>query len=332
MEFRTFTAGPDDDGRRFDRVLKKMFPQSPLSEIYRLLRKGFVKLNGKKADENARVKEGDIITAACFVCKTDVPNNACASKEASFDTIFRNNYIWIINKPYVIPVQPTESGTQSISSLVAESAGSLAGTSLSFTAAPLHRLDKYTTGLLVISQNLLGAQWFSAALASEKPRLIKKTYIGIVQGELKDNCSWKDIILSENETSATRKFHTVTVCQQGSDDMAETNAFPLAHGAIAGSSVTLVQFDILTGKKHQIRAQSSYHGYPLWNDTAYGAKKQQQSSQEYQFRAFYLHALRLECDDENPIGLPHELIAPPPPDFIFFLTSALIKWNGSLIL
>jgi 23S rRNA pseudouridine955/2504/2580 synthase len=357
MEWSTFTAGIDDNGRRFDRILKRLLPHAALSELYQNLRKGFVKLNGKKADGSTRVSTNDIISVASFLVAPENTEEPQQMYCTSLETVFRNEYIWVINKPYGIPVQPSEGTGEnhaSLSEIVAtEYKASRNGSdSLSFIPGPLHRLDRNTTGLLAFSQNLLGAQWFTKALSSESPngRLIQKTYIGIAQGHLQTTAVWEDTITESNNTDP-HSFHTVNVgdahtpissttpsstIPYDSRDLlaakystAITKAIPLAYGSCINKPLTLVQFDILTGRKHQIRAQSSRHGFPLFGDIAYSGSVIPPSL--HADRAFYLHAIRLSFQD-NPIGLPNELIAPLSKDFTNFLSQTLINWNGSLIL
>ena len=69
MEFKDFTAGPDDKGRRLDKIIRIFLNNTPLTEIYKLLRKGLIKLNHKKAKPEARVEEGDVISIAEFILK-----------------------------------------------------------------------------------------------------------------------------------------------------------------------------------------------------------------------------------------------------------------------
>ena len=357
MEWTTFTAGIDDNGRRFDRILKRLLPHAALSEVYQNMRKGFVKLNGKKADGSTRVSTHDIISVASFLVPAEKPEQPQQTYRMPLETVFRNEYIWVINKPYGIPVQPSEGTGENHANLAeivaADYKTSKNGSdSLSFIPGPLHRLDRNTTGLLAFSQNLAGAQWFTRALSSESSdgRLIQKTYVGIVQGRLQTAVVWEDTITESNETDS-HGFHTVSIGNTHtptasinsssaipyvSRDLpvpngspAITKATPLAYGSCLNTPLTFVQFDILTGRKHQIRAQSSHHGFPLFGDRAYSGSAIPPSLRAD--RAFYLHAIRLSFQD-NPIGLPNELTAPLAKDFTNFLSQTLINWNGSLIL
>lgn len=344
MNFIEFTAGPDDNGRRFDRIVKKILSlKSPncTHSVFALLRKGFIKLNGKKADGNMRVLEGDIVSFADFLFSSEAEistqNN---TPSVSLDTIFRNEYIWIINKPYGIPVQPSSSDSICLSRIVeAEYAESKTEKSLSFTPGPLHRLDRNTTGLLAFSQNLEGAQWFTKAVSSDTsdslskgtdPRLLTKTYVGLVQGTLEHEELWEDYIdQTPNENDAAGSFKTVHVIAGHSSVNAVTRAIPLAYGSHNGNKLTLVQFTLLTGRKHQIRACSSFHHYPLYGDRAYGGKKMIISGKNIEY---FLHAVRIDFNGDRPLGLPEFLEAPLPKEFSTFLSQNLINWNGRLII
>jgi 23S rRNA pseudouridine955/2504/2580 synthase len=146
-------------------------------------------------------------------------------------------------------------------------------------------LDRETTGVLVCSRSIEGARWFSAALQGH---LIGKTYWGIADGTLDAVVRWEDALDSGGSVGVKK---------------AVTLAAPLSHGAFEGKPVTLVQFIISTGRRHQIRAQSQIHGIPLLNDTAYGSRAHD---------AFFLHALRITFPADNPLSIPETLEAPLP--------------------
>ena len=328
MEFRTFTAGKDDDGRRLDRVLKKITADG--AKINQALRKSLVLLNGKKADAAEKVRAGDEIRAAAFLLRNfnDVSHKKAENKNLS-DIILRHTILktpdfLIINKPYDISVQ---GGSQNLCNAVAELfRGEQKTESISFNPGPLHRLDRKTTGVLVFSQSLAGAKWFSETLSLHR---IKKTYIAIIKGKLNENARWEDFISDDGERkNDSKSFHKVSAKKTDTDGAkkAVTNAFPLAFGEYDGETVTLAEFKIETGRKHQIRAQSALHGHPLLGDTAYGAKKISESQD------FFLHALRMEIPAENPFALPEKIDAFILTNFRKMLDKLLIKWHDTRII
>ena len=93
-----------------------------------------------------------------------------------------------------------------------------------------------------------------------------------------------------------------------------------------GKDVTLIEYKIETGRKHQIRAQSSFHGYALLGDTAYGAQKIAES------QSHFLHAYRLTFPKDTIFGLPEHIDAPIMTNFEKMLVKILIKWSNVTII
>ena len=325
MDFRTFTAGENDDDRRVDKIVRIICPGVALSEVYKAIRKGLVKVNDKKTSQEYRVHKGDKISIAAFFFdneagKTD--ENDGASKVLKSDievpVLFQNKNIIIYNKPKNVLVH-SSGKSSSVLSLEAytkelyelykkQNPESL---SLAFTPGPLHRLDRYTTGIVAFSWSLNGARWFSENI---KNHTIQKKYVGIIQGNLKSPQKWKSIIKQDDEKPG-KSFHTVTAVDYSDSETEEhedgkeayTMVTPLVHGKLNGIEVTYAEFFIKTGRHHQIRAQAAQNGYPLSGDTAYGASPSPQKS-------YFLHALSLIIP-QNPIGLPDIIEAPLPLDF-----------------
>lgn len=325
MHFVEFIVAADDDGKRFDRIARCVVSGAKLSSLYKEIRKGLVKLNGKKASPETRVKAGDKITVADFLlqdsCVFSGSENILAESEFPFSVIFKNEAVLVIDKPYDVSVQPSSQDAESVSKIVADFSKN---TSLSFTPAPLHRLDKRTTGILVCSQNIEGARWFSEQMSAHK---IIKTYIALVEGDLKKTETWQDDILNDAESAGGKnRFHTVATSPLDSKAMksqnakrAVTKATPVSNGSYKGLPVSLVSFEIQTGRKHQIRAQAASHGFPLLCDTAYGARALPFGQK------LYLHAWKI-CFPANSLDIPRELTAPVPEKFQKILPSLLIDF------
>ncbi len=332
MNFTHFTAGKDDSERRLDRILRRFLNEENLSSIYKLLRKGLVKVNGKKADGNFRVSEGDDIQIADFLLSKTQFEGENSDKTASHAKqsplskdiiIFKNESILILNKPYDIPVQPSASSNGKSLAEIVQGDYELThkNTSLAFRTGPLHRLDRKTTGLIAFSQNLDGAKWFSEKIKSHE---IQKVYLAILEGNLTQNAVWEDHIQKLEVSTKSNctvpfvhdeGFHTVSVNSSDEGKFAHTEVFPLSHARFNGKEVTLARILIITGRTHQIRSQCAYHGFPLLGDTAYGGTKI--DSKKFG-QDFFLHAAELYFPKDNPIGLPEKLCAPVPEFFSTF--------------
>ncbi|MBQ4377749.1 MAG: RluA family pseudouridine synthase [Treponema sp.] len=336
MTFSHFTAGKDDSERRLDRILRRFLNDENLSSLYKSLRKGFIKVNGKKCEGNFRVTEGDDIQIADFLLKPDnaQKNPGVESTRLPLEqiTVLKTPSLLFLNKPYDIPVQPSSSSNgNSLSEIVQEEyEKSHKNNSLSFRSGPLHRLDRKTTGIIAFSQDLEGARYFSEVI---KNHTVQKFYFAILEGKLTQNQVWKDYINKEdgnkkqgtssvNTPKNTHFFHTVSVSSESDEYGAEngkfahTEVFPLSYGFFEKKDITFVRILIKTGRTHQIRSQSQRHGFPLLGDTAYGGTKI--NSQKYG-QDFFLHAGELHLPEDNPLGLPQIIKAPLPEDFMKML-------------
>ena len=293
MERKEWTLGADDAGRRLDRLLRRLLAKNSQGEILAALRKGLVKLNGKKAQASSLTQEGDVLSAAAFLLAPDenLPEER-KSATCPYPIIFKNEHLLFIDKPAGVSVHGQGS--------VAEYFAGQKTEALAFVPAPLHRLDKGTSGLLAVSQSMAGARWFSEKIKSHE---IKKYYWGIAEGRLQKECLWEDRLAVQETREG---FFTP---QAGQDDgaAAKTIAKPLKAATFGGKEISLVQYQIFTGRKRQIRAQSAFHGFPLLGDKAYGSEG----------KRFFLHSMRMEFPD-NDLGLPRVLEAPVPQDFLAF--------------
>lgn len=311
MDFVDFTAGKNDEDRRLDRVIRLFIKETPLSQIYKLLRKGLIKVNHKKTNPDYRVQQNDVISVAAFLLENQPSENQKKQVELP-QIIFQNEHLLILNKPYDVTVHGKNSLAEQVQTFY-ETQNEQNKSSLSFKTGPLHRLDKKTTGLIAFSWSLEGARWFSQNI---KNHTIKKTYRTILQGHLQKEEIWEDFIEETHDNLSS--FHTVKASKTSTQN--SKNAYsiftPIAYGKYKGKDVTFAQVQIKTGRMHQIRAQSALHNFPLLGDEAYNAKRINEKCD------LFLHAVKLEFPQDNPLNLPSKIVAPLPNDFLDFLTKS----------
>jgi 23S rRNA pseudouridine955/2504/2580 synthase len=293
MDFMKFSLTDDDADRRMDRIVRRFLPTVPLSGIYQLMRKGLIRLDGKKVEPAHRSQAGSELWIAHSVWEGSGNSTSRSQDHASFPTpkpskgikeytpevLFEDSNLLFVNKSAGIAVH----GDSGLDTLIPQAKN--ADASLSFRTGPLHRLDKGTTGILAFSRSLTGARWFSLAIMGHE---FEKYYLGIAEGEFRETETWTD-------TEAGGKA-MVTV------------ALPLAHAQRGNLSYTLVRYRIITGRKHQIRMQTALHGHPLMGDSRYGSTRREDGS-------YYLHARELVFPADRPQGLPDRLFAPIPERF-----------------
>ena len=339
MDFLQYRTGCNDEGRRLDRVLKKFLPHISTALICKYLRKNLIKINGKKSNPDYKITSDDVISIADFIVNDNVHENKdvaeakCVGvkpKQAVFPSIkindiFKNQYLRIINKPYDIAVQKSSADSLALDAIIQkEYRENSSDTSLSFKPGPLHRLDKKTTGILVFSENLEGAKTFSELMQSHS---VKKEYLAVVTGKFAGPQvqHWEDYI-SASGKQTKNSFHTVAVSEIASDSAAKkavTTAECLATGEFCGKEISLVRFFIETGRTHQIRSQSAFHGYPLFCDIAYGGFMPHKTTAADPTVHMFLHSYRMYFPKDNTLGLPPVLEAPLPDVLLSFIKKYL---------
>ncbi len=335
MDFIDFTAGADDEGRRTDRIARRLLPAHSLGTIYSCFRRGLVRRNGARVRPDARVQAGDRVSVAAFLLQDaqstgDSPGREAAPKvgEPVLQDLFVNPHVRIISKPYGIPVQGGGRSPISLDRLIVrdylrQQRESGAPPSLSFRPGPLHRLDRRTTGVLAFSQSLAGARWFSLAL---RERLVGKEYLALAEGRLERRACWTDQV-HRRQRAGGGEFVRSEIKDEGKE--ARTAASPMAWGQVGGIPLTLLHLEISTGRTHQIRLQCAAHGLPLLGDTAYGGHvlpakaKADRPRQDSCLQDLFLHAWRLSVPPDNPLGLPATVEAPLPEGFRDMLETCL---------
>lgn len=294
MDFRLYTITKDDSDRRIDRVVRRFLPKLSLSAVYKLLRKGLIRIDAQRVSPDFHVQEGSELKIAAFLFSPQNPEIRSESphldektlpSKIPVDIILETPDLLFVNKPAGIPVH----GEGGLDRLIPPSTN--AEKSLSFRTGPLHRLDSGTSGLMAFSRSLEGARWFSDAIHEHR---MEKYYLGIARGRLERNEEWRD---------ATEDGKSMI-----------TFAVPVACSRPAQREMhTLVRFRIVTGRKHQIRIQTARHGHALAGDRRYDATPTVDSRRYGP--SYFLHAWQLAFPPERLHDLPDVLVAPLPTSF-----------------
>jgi 23S rRNA pseudouridine1911/1915/1917 synthase len=127
----------------------------------------------------------------------------------------------------------------------------------------VHRLDRNTSGAMVVAKRTKAAQRLTADL--QKGTLTRE-YLAWLEGRLPAPAEWEDRLLKDEKTN------TVRVARGTGGQLARLRVEPLRPGRWRGAEVTLARFVLETGRSHQIRAQSAHRGHPLLGDSKYGAR------------------------------------------------------------
>lgn len=309
MELR---AGPDDAGRRLDRVVRRALPGLALSAIHRMFRKGDIRVDGKRADPEARIHAGSLITvrllappdlAAAPASKAGPPDASRARALLAPMEILMTEDLLFLDKPAGMLVH---DGAGSLQSIVLEAFPDAGGDSLSFTPGPLHRLDRNTSGLIAFSLSLRGAHAFTEAL---RAGVVAKTYLAILSGELDAAATWEDDLERDGDARITRGAGSAGSVRSKGARHAVTAVEPLARR----NGLTFARVSISTGRTHQIRAHGALHGHPLAGDSKYGSSVRPLPGCGI---PYFLHALSLSFRSTIVEGMPDSVVAPPGRDLV----------------
>jgi len=289
---RQLVVHKNDENQRLDKYLKKYLKEAPGSFIYKMLRKKNIVLNDKKADGTEKLSAGDEIklffseeTLQKFTGETaSMPTVQFPQKDLQI--LFEDEDVLILNKPAGELSQKAEANDVSMNEYALgylQKTGVITEESLKvFKPSVCNRLDRNTSGILIVAKTYQAAREFGEAL---QKRSVRKFYRCIVRGEVKkaetiDGYLWKD-----------EKTNKVQIFKEKKDGASEIHT---AYRPIkCENGLTLLEVHLITGRTHQIRAHLSSIGHSILGDPKYGDKK---FSEKWKVKYQLLHACRLELD------------------------------------
>jgi 23S rRNA pseudouridine955/2504/2580 synthase len=279
------TVTPEDDGIRLDRWFKRHYANVPFLLIAKLIRKGQIKLNSAKADIATKIQTDDIISFKDFANierapKSQSPIPPYYEKMILDAVIYKDDDIIVLNKPIDLAVQ----GGSGIKISVDDLAVFL---QFEYDEKPklVHRLDKETSGILILARKASVAAKLSEGFRSQN---IHKEYIALVNGCPRPHSGKIDLPL---EKVVSNNFEKVEHSSTG--QKAVTLYKVLDHAA---DRLALVEFQLITGRTHQIRVHSASIGHPLIGDDKYGNRDDIPSSIE---KKLYLHSYKTSFKYKN---------------------------------
>lgn len=288
------TVSRNEAGQRLDKLLTKFLREAPKSFLYKMMRKKNITLNGKKAQGNEMLAEGDEIrlffseeTIQKFRGETP---QITALPKTKLAVVYEDEHIILINKPAGMLSQKAESQDASlVEYLIAyllENGSITENELLSFRPAVCNRLDRNTSGLVIAGKSLVGLQTMSSML---KERSVRKYYRCIVKGSMKENQYLRGYLIKDTRTNKVRIEQ-----DKGADPDAkliETEYQVLASTA----ELTLLEVHLITGRSHQIRAHLASIGHPILGDMKYGDNSWNETyRRSHKVTHQLLHAYRLE--------------------------------------
>ena len=246
-------------GQRLDNFLRKILKGVPNSLIYKIIRDGQVRVNSKRVLPKYRVEINDIIRIPPVNSQSKIVNIAHdLFIDLSRVIVYENNDFIIINKWAGISTQGGTKVTLSIDQII---------NSISEKYNLVHRLDKQTSGVLIISKNYSTTRFFGKLF---KDRKISKTYIALCKGKIKERK--KTIELDLNKQKYYKKNSIVA---NKDKKISLTNYEVLEYK----SGISSVVFLPLSGRMHQIRVVAKYLNSPILGDSKYNNARENNKSE-----------------------------------------------------
>lgn len=259
---------------RLDKVVSNLEQNMSRETIQRMIKTGKILVNNKQEKASFKTTVGDLITL-----EEEIPEEIeLKPQEMPLDIIYEDDDMLVINKEKGIVVHPgngNPDGTLA-NAVMAKCKGSLSGIGGKIRPGIVHRIDKDTSGLIIVAKNDTAHINLSKQIHDRK---VKKTYIALVRGVIKENEA--TINMPIGRSSKDRKKMAVT--KDGKEAITHFKVLKRYNG------FTLLEVKIETGRTHQIRVHLSEIGYPIVGDEVYSNGKN-----PFGVKGQMLHAEKLE--------------------------------------
>lgn len=283
-----FKVSEIDNKKRLDMLILEKYPNLTRSRIKNLIESGEIKLNDQivKSGEKVRTNQEIIVNII-----EDKPLDAQA-ENIEFEIIYEDSDLLVINKPQGLVVHPcssTKTGTL-VNGLLAR-IKDLSGINGVLRPGIVHRLDKNTSGLMLVAKN----DFAHVSLAKQiKDKTCKRKYLALLEGNLKDDEGRVETFLDRSKNDRKK------IAVSDSGRLAITDYKVLKRF----TKYCLVEFSLLTGRTHQIRVHSAYLHHPVVGDDIYGrAEKGLNGQLLHSYKITFVHP-RTQKEMSFEIDLP----------------------------
>jgi 23S rRNA pseudouridine1911/1915/1917 synthase len=280
VNYDTFHAHDDVVGTRLDVFLANEIEGQSRSGIQKLIEDGSIQVNNKIVAKNYKIRKDDIIT----VCIPEPEELEVVAEDIPLDIVYEDNDLLVVNKPKGMVVHPAAgnyTGTL-VNALMYHCKDSLSGINGVIRPGIVHRIDKNTSGLLIVAKNDKAHIGLSEQI---KAHSFLREYEAVVYGNIKQDSGTIDQPIGRHKID--RKKMCVT--QENS-----RNAVTHYEVIARYQGFTHIKLRLETGRTHQIRVHMAYIGHPVAGDDVYGPKK-------------VIKALNGQCLHARTIGFIHPI-------------------------
>jgi 23S rRNA pseudouridine955/2504/2580 synthase len=292
-------AGERGAGQRLDNFLGRILKDVPKTHIFRVIRKGEVRVNGKRAKPDQRLLASDIVRVPPVRTGAAAPPRRAppAMVQGLIGAIvFEDPRLLVIDKPAGVAVH----GGSGVSFGVIEA---LRAARPEETLELVHRIDRDTSGLLMVARKPAALRTLHALMRDGK---VEKKYLALVKGKWELGQKRIDVPLRTDIRVGGER--TVKAHETGKEAVSVFKPMQFF-----GKKATLVEVSLETGRTHQIRVHAAHAGYPLAGDEKYGEEEFNGKAKEWGLKRMFLHAHQLSFVWPET-GMEFNASAPLPPD------------------
>lgn len=263
----------NDENKRLDSYLAEITPDLSRSKIQNFIKSGAVKINDTIKKPSYSLKENDKI-------EFEIPEQETLTippQNIPLDIVYEDENMLVVNKPSGMLTHPTtiERENTLVNALLYKYGENLSDINGEFRRGILHRLDRNTSGLLMIAKNNDAHEFLANQI---KQHTLTKKYRAIVKGVIKEDEFEINLPIGRNPNQP----HKMMVREDGKESITRVKVLERF------KEHTYVELTLITGRTHQIRVHMSYLKHPIYNDTLYGAGQGKVKTQEQVLQSYYL--------------------------------------------
>lgn len=272
----------NDELQRLDNFLKGILPDISRSKIQSFIKDGNILVNGSEKKSSYILRENDRI-------EVELPQEkkiCIKPQDIPLDIIYEDENMLVVNKPSGMLTHPTALETENtlVNALLFKYGENLSDINGEFRRGILHRLDRNTSGLLMIAKNNRAHEFLADQI---KNHTILKKYRAILKGDYPKNEDVINLPIGRNPNQP----HKMMVREDGKESTTILKVLKRFKEA------TYVELTLVTGRTHQIRVHTSYMKHPVYNDTLYGAGKGKVATQEQVLQSYFLRFTKPFSDE-----------------------------------
>ena len=280
MELNKFFVTSDIAGSRLDKAVPILCPELSRNAVQQLIDEENILVNGKKSNKKTTVNAGDVIE----VILPEPKILSVDPENIPLDIVYEDEHLLVVNKPKGMVVHPAAgnfNGTL-VNALLYHCGDSLSGINGVIRPGIVHRIDKDTSGLLVVAKNDIAHKGLAEQI---KEHSFTRVYNTVVVGNIKDDFGTIDAPIGRHPKD--RKKQAVT-------DKNSRNAVTHFEVLERYNGFTFLKVRLETGRTHQIRVHMAYRGTPVAGDVVYGNPKK-------------TYGLQGQCLNASTIGFVHPI-------------------------